>query len=115
MLIKLVNLCPAAKTIANMHCKYYQVIIAVGLSIPPKHSIPTNNVLVELLPDLHLTQLTLDKGNSLCAILSSVALVGGVVTAVAAVWVWGVAVRLDLTGRRARESRRTCVKLYIER
>lgn len=49
-------------------------------------------VIVELSPDLHLSQLTLDEGNSLRAILSSVALVSRVVTAVAAVRVRGVAV-----------------------
>lgn len=53
---------------------------------------PPIYVIVELAPDLHLGQLTLDKGNSLCTILGSVALVGCIVTAVAAIRVRGVAV-----------------------
>jgi hypothetical protein len=58
-------------------------------------------------------KLILDKGQSLCAVLSSVALMCLSVTAVTAVRIGGITVRLNLVGRWADKASRTFVELHV--
>jgi hypothetical protein len=64
-------------------------------------------------PSLRGGKLILNKRQSLCAVLSSVALVGLSVTAVTAVRIGGITVRLNLGGRRAVKASRTFVALHV--
>lgn len=58
-------------------------------------------------------QLSLNEGESRTPVFGTVALMGGGVAAIAAVWVGGVTVRLNNGGVGALEASRAGVKLYI--